>query len=51
MKTPTPITNSMRRATLSAIERIAQATARQATGQRKRDAQEHCRRLGIPVPE
>jgi len=39
------VTPSMRRATRSAIERIARATAEHGTGQRKIDAEEHLRNI------
>ena len=38
-------------ATRKAIERIAYATARDAEGQRKQDAIQHCEELGIKTPK
>ena len=41
------LTQSQQKATAAAIHRIALVTARDATGQRRKDAIEHCKRLGI----
>lgn len=38
-------------ATRDAIKHIAFATARDAKGQRKQDAIEHCKKLGITPPK